>query len=357
MIFFNVRRGVIGSMAFITLLACSRQSIPGIAGEPGERESLLTVNLTGLAGSKASGAGHGVQAEDNYINTLEIFIFHAEGNRAGELDAYKKFTASDGISNLKMKATTGKKKIYAVVNSHRENRAGIHTLSGFQQERALLQEDNIKDYCMTGEADVTLQVATSVTLTVSRLVARVCLTGIKSLFRGTPYEGCQLSDVKAYLINVHGVKYIYDGNLSVPVILNQRALREEDINACAMEGMLCEDIPAPVDDSGYIVPHYFYTYENMLETETESNRFTRLVIQADLNGHTYYYPVNINQPGYGYTGSNNHRGIKRNTSYQINVTILRPGSTDPDKPLEHGALSVNLAVLDWDILPVANPEF
>lgn len=356
MIFSNVRT-VIGCMAFIIVSACSKQSLPGAAGKPEERESLLTVTLSGLAESKASGAGHGIQAEDNYINTLEVFIFHAEGNKAGKLDAYKRFTASDGISNLKIKATTGKKKIYAVVNSHRENWAGIHTLSGFQQERALLQEDNVKDYIMTGEADITLQVATSVTLAVSRLVARVCLTGIKSLFRGTPYEGYQLSDVKAYLINVHGVKHIYDGNLSVPVILNQKALKEADINSCAMEGMLCEDIPALIDDTGYTVPHYFYTYENMPETETEGNRFTRLVIQADLNGHTYYYPVNINQPGYGYTGSNNHRGIKRNTSYQINVTILRPGSTDPDKPMEQGALSVNLNVLDWNTLPVANPEF
>lgn len=354
---FSSVRKVMGCMAFITLLACTRQRIPVIPGEAGEKESLLTLTLAGSAESKASGAEHGVQAEDNYINTLEVFIFHTEGSKAGILDAYKKFTASDGISNLKIKATTGKKKIYAVVNSHRESWEGIYTLSGFQQERALLQEDNVKDYIMTGEADITLQVATSVTLTVSRLVARICLTGIKSLFRGTPYEGCQLSDVKAYLINVHGVKHIYDGNLSVPVILNRRALKEEDINACAMKGMLCEDIPALKDDTGYTVPHYFYTYENMPETETENNRFTRLVIQADLNGHTYYYPVNINQPGYGYAVSNNHRGIKRNTSYQINVTILRPGSTDPDKPMEHGALSVNLNVLDWNTLPVANPEF
>lgn len=352
--FSNVKR-VIGCMAFITLLACSKQSVPGIPGEPGE--SLLTVNLAGLAESKASGAGHGIQAEDNYINTLEVFIFHTEGSKAGKLDSYKKFTASDGISNLKIKATTGKKKIYVVANSHRETWPGINTLSGFQQERALLQEDNIKDYIMTGEADITLQVATSVTLAVSRLVARVCLAGIKSAFRGTPYEGCQLSNVKAYLINAHGVKHIYDGNFSVPVILNHRALLEEDINSCAMGGMLYEAVPVQIDDTGYTVPHYFYTYENTLETETGRDRFTRLVIQADLNGHTYYYPVNINQPGYGHAASNNHRGIKRNTSYQINVTILRPGSTDPDKPIEYGTLSVNLNVLDWNTLPVANPEF
>lgn len=356
MIFSNVRT-VIGCMAFIIISACSKLSLPGAAGNPGEGESLLTINLTGDSESKASGAEHGIQAEDNYINTLEIFIFHAEGNKAGKLDAYKKFTPADGIRNLQIKATTGRKKMYVVANSHRGGWPGVNTLPEFQQERALLQEDNVKDYLMTGEADVTLQVATSVTLPVSRLVARVCLASIKGAFRGTPYEGCKLSNVKAYLINVHGVKHIHDGSLAVPVILNPKAPEETDINSCAMPGMLFEAVPAEIEDTGYTTPHYFYTYENRLETETERNRFTRLVIQADLNGNTYYYPVNINQPGYGYTALNAHRGVKRNTSYEIHVTILRPGSIDPDQPMEHGALSVNLNVLDWNTLPVANPEF
>ena len=343
--------------AFMILSACSKQPTPGAGIETGAGESLLTISLAGRTAGKASGAGHGDQAEDNYINTLEVFIFHAGGSRAGQLDAYKKFTAADGIHNLQIKATTGRKKIYAVANSHRQDWTGIHTLQAFEQERAALREDNVKDYIMTGGAEVTLQVATSITLTVSRLAARICLGSIKSAFRGTPYEGCTLSNVKAYLINVHGEKHIYDGNLSVPLVLNRKVPQEADIKSCSMPGMLYEAVPVQIDDTGYTTPHYFYTYENMLEAETESNRFTRLVIQADLNGNTYYYPVNINQPGYGYVASNAHKGVRRNTSYEIHVTILRPGSADPDNPMAHGTLSINLNVLNWNTLPAANPEF
>ena len=85
--------------------------------------------------------------------------------------------------------------------------------------------------------------------------------------------------------------------------------------------------------------------------------YTRLVIQGDLNGNTYYYPISINREGFGYSSVNGHCGVKRNTSYKLDVTICRPGSTDPDEILEYGTLSTNLNVLDWVTLPVVQVQF
>lgn len=320
-------------------------------------ESLLTISLSGQPLSKATGPNQGNQADDNYINTLEIFVFHADGENAGELDAYKKFTASDGLSNLQVKATTGNKHIYAVANSHRNDWKGINTLSKFQQITTNLQLDDVKNFVMVGSVSATLQVTTSVTFTVSRLAARICLSGIKTAFAGTPYEGQKLTNVKVWMLNVHSVKNVHDGQSSSNVILNNKKLMAPDVNACAMSGMLFDAVVPQVEDAGYRTPHYFYTYENTLESETSENRFTRLIVQADLNGKIYYYPVNINQVGYGYADANGHKGVKRNTAYEVGVTIFRPGSTDPDKPVEHGVLGVTLNVLDWNTTPVANPEF
>jgi hypothetical protein len=95
----------------------------------------------------------------------------------------------------------------------------------------------------------------------------------------------------------------------------------------------------------------------MLSAESDESKFTRLVIQADLNGTTYYYPININRVGFGYSESNDHMGIKRNTSYSVEVTITRPGSLDPDSTLEFGTLTADITVLDWKTIPVAYVGF
>ncbi|MEF9931183.1 MAG: fimbrial protein [Bacteroidales bacterium] len=344
------------AVMIITFCACDKNEVINSSALK-RHESTLTINLGNKALTKAIGAEHGNQLNDNFIQTLEFFIFHADGPNVGELDAYKKFTTADGISNLQIKATTGKKSIYAVANSHRADWKGIITLVEFKKVQANLKDDNVKNYIMTGSADATLQVTTSITFALSRLAAKIELQGVKTAFAGTPYEGFKLSNVKAFLINVHSSKRVYDGGADTPAILNNKALVAADANSCIMPGMLYDVITPAIDDAGYNTSHYLYAFENTLETETVDSRFTRLVIQADLNGKTYYYPINVNEIGYGYVSANGHYGIKRNTEYKINVTIMRPGSTNPDKPVEHGTLTVTLNILDWVTTPIANPEF
>lgn len=340
----------------IFFFSCTKQSLLEQPAIQTEQESTLTISLQNGLSSKATGQGN--QADDNYINTLEFFIFHAEGEKAGVLDAYKKFTTADGIANLQIKATTGKKTIYAIANSHRsDNFKGITTLAEFQKQQASLTNDNTKDFIMTGSVDATLQVTTSITFAISRLAAKIELQGIKTAFAGTPYEGMSLSNVEVFMLNVHSSKRLHDNLAASATILNSKALVATDVNSCKMSGMLHDKIAAAVNDAGYTTPHFMYAYENTLETETADSRFTRLVIKADLNGHTYYYPVNVNQDLYGHIPANGHKGIKRNTEYKVNVTILRPGSTDPDKPVEHGVMSVTLNVLNWSATSPANPEF
>ncbi|MEG1290525.1 MAG: fimbrial protein [Anaerovoracaceae bacterium] len=342
-------------IATILICSCTKSTTPFPADR---QESIVTISLNNQIGSKATGSAHGNQADDNYINTLEFFFFNADGPTAGTLDAYKKFTTADGITNLQIKATTGKKTIYVIANSHRsDNFAGVITLSEFQKLQASLTDDNTKNFIMTGSVEATLQVTTSITLAISRLAAKIELQSIKTAFAGTPYQGMSLSNVKFFLINAHGSKRLHDGLAATATILNPKALIATDVNACKMPEMLHGALAAPIGDAGYTTPHYFYAYENTLDTETADERYTRLVIQATLNGHTYYYPVNVNQVNYGYDPVNNHKGIKRNTEYKINVTIMRPGSTDPDKPVEHGVMTVTLNILNWSPTSPAHPDF
>jgi hypothetical protein len=209
-------------------------------------------------------------------------------------------------------------------------------------ENAIVQ--NVKNFIMIGGTEAQLQLASTVSFTIRRLVARIKVNSIKTAFAGGPYEGMPLTDLKAYLINVQASKFIYNGAGDNFSILNNGKYIEEDSRGCAMQGLIADVISAPVYDDGYSVPHYFYCYENALESETGGNKFTRIVLEGKLDGTTYYYPIPI-------------KGISRNSCYSIDVTIKRPGSLDPNKDVEKGTLLATMTVLDWDVIDNNNVEF
>ena len=77
------------------------------------------------------------------------------------------------------------------------------------------------------------------------------------------------------------------------------------------------------------VPHLFYGYANAGATKT------RLVVEADIAGRTYYYPVTMTS-------------LERNKAYTVALTIRNLGSDDPDKPVEKGSVSVSISVAGWE---------
>ena len=336
---------VIAMMAAM-VCSCAKEGMESIGFE--SRECTVYISLKNEDGTKASGTGHGIQADDNNINTLEIFIFRVNDGQAddGMLDGYRKFTGSEltSLDDLEVKTTTGKKMIYAVANSHKESWAGIVTRSAFEAETARLSNDDLKNFIMVGSAEEVLQLASRISVSIKRLVARVQVNSVTAAFDGTPYAGCSLQNVKGYLINVQGMKYISNGSGDNLKVLNSKKYVEADVSACTMQGMLYEDIATSIGASVYNTPHYFYCYENNRTEETETDRFTRLVIEAQLNGTTYYYPIAIKE-------------LQGNCCYSIDVKIQRPGSLDPDKDLESGIMELEIEVLGWNSLPGSVVEF
>lgn len=323
------------------------------------QESTMYLSISPSA-TKASGASHGNQADDNTVNTLEVFVFRNEGEDAGMLDAYKKFEGSaiGNLTNLEIKTTTGAKRIHVIANSHKDDFNGIKTLTEFESALSLLQKEDVKSFTMTGTADVTLAAVTPVTLAVQRLVAKICVSSIKTDFTGTPYEGSTLSNVKLYLLNVNADRtYAANAAPATPLVLNHEEITATDVNGCTMINMIYDEIPASITETAYTTKHYFYSYENLLASESGNKYFTRLVLQADLNNKTYYYPININREEYGYVESNGHKGVKRNTAYEMDIVITRPGSLDPNKPIQYGTLQLNLNVVDWATTPKASIIF
>lgn len=357
----NVVKSVFAAMlacvVVFSAFSCEKSGDVTSGNETGEpcSEGTLVVSIATRAES-----GQQNLSGENKVNMLELFVFRNEGNGIGDLDAYKKIDGGAllSLNNLEIRSTTGKKIVYAVLNSHNEDWSGVKTLSDFKNKLACLKNEKPDDFTMAGSAETTLQLTTQVAVEVSRLVAKVQLSGIRCDFSGTPYEGTSLTDVKVYLTNAYACKsYALNANGTTPHILNSKGYVAGDVSGCAVPSVLYKEIGNSVGSAVTNVGHNFYCYENMVAQESSSERFTRLVVEGKLNGHTYYYPVNINRAGFGYTSSVDHVGVRRNTAYTIDITICRPGSTDPDGVLEYGDLKANVTVKDWVTIPGVQVQF
>ena len=312
-----------------------------------------TLTLT-LNSSAVKSTGTPAPAEDNAVNTIDVFIFNGgTSSNYGQLDAYKRF--EEGMELMEIRTTTGAKKICVVVNTKDADMSSITNIDQLQALVANLQEEIPGNFTMYGEKDVTMKAVTTETITVSRFISRIAVTSISTDFKGTPYEGHSLTNCLLYLTNVHADKLLYNGeDLNTPLILNETRLNEEDVESTAQPGMLMDRINDAINDAGYTVSHYLHCYSN--ETSDISSS-TKLILQADLNGTTYYYPIPVNQDEYGLPEENGHYGIRRNTVYTYSITVTRPGSLEPDIPLEPGVLNLNIAVKEWDLIPEFDKVF
>lgn len=291
--------------------------------------------------------------EDNKINTLDVFVFRNTSPTSGDyqkLDTYKRFEGEDlDLGNLEITTTTGNKTICVIANSHISDYQSIINLPAFRTLITELKNEKPGDFSMYGEENTTLGLNSKVSISMERFVARISISSIKTKFTG-PYSGMRLTDCRLFLINAHGDKKIYNGTSpESPQILNNGKIIAEDINSTVYNGLILDDISQYIDDSGYITPHYFYCYSNETDNMETS---TKIVLKASIDGVEYYYPIPVNQEGYGYSSDNGHYGIKRNTEYSYGITVTRPGSIDPDEPLVPGSLVLSiLDIKKWVVMP------
>ena len=88
---------------------------------------------------------------------------------------------------------------------------------------------------------------------------------------------------------------------------------------------------------------------------TWTPRHTKLVIQAEYAGKTYYYSIPIAENNVYPMGDESdtgagYAGIKANTSYEIEELVLtRLGSTNPDEPTVAAMVNFNITVNPWVI--------
>lgn len=346
--------------ASLLLLAGACGKLPGngagAGNAPAGGEVLLKVSLGNPPGTKVAAQ---TLVNERMIRNVQIFVFRAgSGTDAGnlEISASSGFdgemeVGSGAYSGLTLKCSTGEREIWAVVNDSADRTVGPDAVATKTELLALRHE--LKDarsdkLLMVGGVTRTLQMGTEeVELPVRRLAASVILESVKNDFLSPAYQKNGTFRVEdCYLINVPG-RTDFGGTLEASTLQEEDWYARMGAETGSPRGELVYDHPETpkiVDyGSSDTTPHTFYAYPNNCEFSEDASwspRATLLVLEASLfNGADwvkYYYPVAL-------TG-----GLSSNKQYRVSLTIHRPGSSDPNKPVRFDEVTPVVQVSDWD---------
>lgn len=313
----------LAAFAACALIGCNEKSadLPHKEYAAEGEDVTLTVNIP-MARSKAVGIASGEDA----VNNVQIFVFDSA---SGYMEAY---SSDDSGSDIELTCKTGNKKVVALVNAPAVS--DVYKLS--QLSKVSLIDNTPDNLVMYGLQTCTLSTSQTITIDVTRTVAKVVLKKVEVDFEANQLNGKDLILKGAYLINVPAYYTLphVEGSFSVTEWYNKMSNTGSSFQYIADE---IADTPVNKTKS-YVTEHFFYTSPNGQTTDssvtTWSPRYTRLVVEAEYDGVTYYYPVNLPQ-------------TKANTIYDVQMKITRLGSTSPDVRVSKLDETFKVNVLDW----------
>lgn len=263
---------------------------------------------------------------ENTINTLQFFVFGADGSL--EVKSGSKYA----VSSADVLCTQGEKKVVAVVNA--PDLPNIRAYDDFYELNSNLSENRKNRLVMVGDTTITVSLTEpeSVAIKVTRLGVRV---GLRSISNKLANKASMIIK-NVYLINAAGNR-TYLGGGAPTVWYNKRGNQNDipEVLTYSLDGQLTLDY----NSSREFSYNFAYCYPNPVATDTSAKgdwteRFTRAVLEAQIGGVTYYYPISL-------------PGLKTNTAYTISLVVTRLGSDDPDVPVTTNEISYTLDIVDW----------
>lgn len=258
------------------------------------------------------------------IRRLDAFVFNDDALM--RLDSYCEILEPSN-PYISLSSGAGDKFLVLIANF---DTAGldISEISSYEEMegiRSILANENPAYPVMSGECHFCAGMDSYTPVSLTPLLANVCVDFVKCNFAGKGYKSRTLENASVYLTDLSGSCEVlrHDGFSIVEL---------ENAGGTADSGYLSTmEHPEMIYrrfTPGQWTPIDLYCYPNDNADGTLGSPHTRLVVQGDIDGTTYYYPVEINQEGFGYT--NGSHGISRNVKYSYSFNITRKGSTDPD---------------------------
>lgn len=261
------------------------------------------------------------------IESLQVMVFDSNGNSEG-------YARSAG-STLTINMTCGRSKQFRAAVNCTADLSSVSTLGQWEATAVRLGDCTGNRLAMAGGTSMDILEDTDVTINVSRLMSKVSINSITRRFESPALASKTFIIKGIYLINAAGDTNFGSG---MPTVwLNKSALAGGDADALLCDGSLNA---ALADGASYNTPHSFYCCPNPTTTDTQggswSARHTRLVVEAQLDGATMYYPITLPV-------------LKANHTYTVSgLTITGKGCSSPDSIAERSSHSAILTIEDWN---------
>lgn len=269
----------------------------------------------------------GVPSGEDSVSDLQILVFDSKGT----LETYKHGTGN----SISLTCTSGEKHIAAFVNYGRQ--VSVGNIGGLTAVTTDLADNQTGNLVMAGEKSVVLTASGNVDVSVKRVAARIGISRIENAMMLDQHRKMSFEVKAVYLVNVAGDKMFFSE--SEPGSWYNKTTVEEGTPSFLYDAV--ED-GLVASGNAYTGAHYFYSYPNHTEHDVSGGewcaRKTRLVVEASLDGTTYYYPLTLDD-------------VESNTAYSYELKITRPGSLSPDVPVDDAVAGVTVKVEDWVELP------
>lgn len=305
------------AFAALALLSCNRETAPAEDGQPVR----IHVSIAGTGTTRATGV---TAASETHVSNLQLFVFNG--------DKLEDYVDAGSATSVQLTATSGSRTLWAIVNA--APITGISKPSDLSGKTSLLSDNAPDALVMAGSVTQNLQDKASITIPVTRIVAKVAVNKISTDFQNALASETLTID-GIYLINVAGDND-YAGSKTPSQWFNKLGHTDSGVNA-----LLYDSVSKTVrNGSPYQTAHTFYPYPNPTTTTshegTWSTRHTMLVVEVTLQGQKGYYPIEMPV-------------LERNKTYIIEELILkhRPGDK-PYEPIETGDASVTITVHPWE---------
>ena len=362
--------------ATLSLTACGSDENENVI-QSKEKTAKLELTLVGTpADSRATGTLP--TTDESQINRLTVAVFtEASGN---PVNALREFTGED----IEAASGTGKKitmlcepgngqMIYVVANASTGLFAGVTNLAGFKAKLMLLSEttkaagaDDATDIQkannlpMLGSAtgkNFTAGTKTEANIALSRLVARVSISSIKTAFD-------PVGRFKDATFKVDAI-YLKNANSSVNADKAGSVLVHGGDGSTGTKKYLYATVTGHTVNTELTTPYYFYTFPNASTSEP-----TKLIIKGtfDADGAgvvstpiARYYPITINKKQANTTitgGAGTDKGsIAANTRYVLTAVIKGEGAPDDNTDIDPATLQLTITVADWVLTISQNVTF
>ena len=269
---------------------------------------------------------HPTKAAASDISRIDLFVFNDDDSR--RLDSYCSMGRPD-TPYIYVTSGAGDKLVVAVANCTGRS----FTYDEFSSYESLesvvweLKDEDPAHPVMSGECQVSAGAGGYTPLHLTPLLSGVCLDFLKCDFSGRGYRSRTLENCSVYLTNLSGSSEILrqDG-FKISRLENPGGLDYDYLSTMRHPEMIRRSVVP-----GQWSPVDLYCYPNDVSDGSIGSPRTKMVVQGDIDGITYFYPIEINQDGYGYTSG--QHGLSRNVKYSYSLTVTRKGSLDPETPV------------------------